>query len=190
MGKIKNGYKVIKNILNEDELNLLTNYTELYHRFNTKDFDIGGQNNNMDTCVYNDTTFESLLLSKQKRIEQEVGFKLFPTYVFWRMYTYGSILEKHTDRPSCEISCTITLYSDGNDWPIYLGGTPVILKPGDGVIYEGCDIEHWREQYLGDGQSQVFLHYVEANGKYKDHKYDKRRGIGYPPNIEALTIKN
>ena len=51
-------------------------------------------------------------------------------------------------------------------------GKKINLKPGDGVIYQGCEVEHWREPYEGDYHAQVFLHYVDANGKYADHKGD------------------
>lgn len=180
MGKIKNGYIVIKNILTKEERLLLEHYTSIQHRFNTKNFDGSGQSDNMDTCFYDDPTMESLLLSKVDLMERATNLKLFPTYSFWRMYSYGAHLEKHTDRNSCEISVTINIAGDKTKWPIYIGTSEVNLEPGDGVIYEGCEYEHWRDEYLGDGQAQVFLHYVDQNGPNKDWKYDKRIGIGYP----------
>jgi PKHD-type hydroxylase len=40
---------------------------------------------------------------------------------------------------------------------------------------------HWREKYTeGKWQAQVFLHYVDANGKYADWKYDKRNKLNLP----------
>jgi hypothetical protein len=57
-------------------------------------------------------------------------------------------------------------------------GKKVILQPGDMVIYRGCDIKHWRDPYDGNQQIQVFLHYVDVNGKYADHKFDKRPMLG------------
>jgi hypothetical protein len=53
-----------------------------------------------------------------------------------------------------------------------MDGKKVNLKPGDGVIYRGCEIEHWREAYEGDYHIQAFLHYVDANGKYANYKGD------------------
>ena len=87
--------------------------------------------------------------------------------------TTNKLLKKHKDRHSCEISVTVFIVSDGeHEWPIYMDGKKVNLTPGDGVIYRGCDIEHWREPYKGDYHMQVFLHYVDANGKYANHKGD------------------
>ena len=64
--------------------------------------------------------------------------------------------------------------NDNTEWPIFLGGDPIITKPGDAVIYLGCELEHWREPFTGDFQIQTFLHYVNKNGPNKEWKYDKR----------------
>ena len=56
------------------------------------------------------------------------------------------------------------------------------LEPGDGVIYRGCEVEHWREAFdapTGSWQTQVFLHYVDKNGPYGDFcKFDSRPALG------------
>ena len=71
--------------------------------------------------------------------------------------------------------------SCGEDWPIYMNGKPIILKPGDAAMYLGCEVEHWREEFMGDYQSQFFLHYVDKNGKNKEYALDSRPFIGAPP---------
>jgi hypothetical protein len=51
------------------------------------------------------------------------------------------------------------------------------LDDGDGVVYRGCDLDHWRETCEapeGWIMGQVFMHYVDANGPYSEYKYDKR----------------
>ena len=121
---------------------------------------------------------ESLMMSKLPLVQKESGLDLFPTYSFWRMYTKFASLEKHTDRPSCEISVTTQISSDGTEWPIYMDGKECIIKNGQAIIYLGMEIEHWREEFRGDYQAQCFLHYVNANGIYRDFKYDKRFNIG------------
>lgn len=43
------------------------------------------------------------------------------------------------------------------------------IKKGAGVFYRGCELIHWRDEYVeGDEQAQVFFHYVNANGPYRD----------------------
>jgi hypothetical protein len=100
-------------------------------------------------------------------MEKETGKKLLATYSYWRMYTKYSHLKKHKDRPSCEISVTVNVGSDGTDWPIIIEDNPIHLKTGDAAIYLGCELEHGREEFKGDWCAQTFLHYVDADGNNK-----------------------
>jgi len=166
-------YKKIKNFISKDEVELLTNYSIIKHRANTKDFDFE-QNPVGDTYLSYDAAAEALLFKKKLFMEKETGLELLPTYAFWRLYTYTADLKDHTDRPSCEISVTVMIGSDGTPWPIYMGDTPVELEPGDACIYLGCEINHRREEFQGDWHSQVFLHYVDKNGPHANKKFDGR----------------
>ncbi len=103
-------------------------------------------------------------------MEKMTGLKLFKTYSYMRIYKKGDILHIHTDRPACEVSMTLTLGFEGTkSWPIFLtdledDNHKVILEPGDGLLYLGCELLHWREKFKGTRQSQVFLHYVNMDG--------------------------
>jgi hypothetical protein len=59
-----------------------------------------------------------------------------------------------------------------------MGGVEILMEPGEAVIYLGCEVEHWREEFKGNWQSQVFLHYVDANGPYANSKFDGKKYIG------------
>lgn len=170
-------YKKIKNFLTKKESVLLGGYAELYHRHNNKEFE-DKQSNINDTAVYGDKLMDTLLCAKKKDLEKIVGKKLLPTYSYFRVYTKYAHLKKHTDRPSCEISVTINVASCGVKWPIFMDGTPIDLKPGDAAVYLGQKVEHERKEFLGDFQSQVFLHYVDANGPHKEYYRDKRGLFG------------
>jgi len=74
--------------------------------------------------------------------------------------------------------------SDNTPWPIYIEGTPLEMNPGDAVLYLGCDLEHWREEFKGDWHSQIFLHYVDANGPYKNYTNDQRDLTGSKENAK------
>lgn len=166
-------YKVIKNFLSEDQIKLFCIYCEIKHRLNLTSFDYN-QGKNGDTYIYGDPIMEALMLNKQKLIEKETGKKLLATYSYWRCYTKYAVLEKHIDRPSCEISTTVFIGGDTDDWPIYMDGKPMCLQRGDAAIYLGRDVPHYRDEFKGDHQFQAFLHYVDADGKYKDYYLDKR----------------
>ena len=116
-------------------------------------------------------------------MEFYTGFKLTPTYSYSRIYDRGAILGRHTDRPACEISVTVSIDSCKTfEWPIYLDGEKILLDPGDAVIYKGCDLWHWRDEFLGDWHHQCFLHYVNAEGPHKEWALDKRRILGQGEN--------
>ena len=136
---------------------------------------------------YANTAMETLLLKCQPGMEKATGLKLYPAYTYARIYKKGDELKRHKDRFSCEISTTMNL--GGDDWPIYLEpsgkenmkGTKVNLKPGDMLVYSGCDLEHWREPFQGDECIQVFLHYnnIETPGA-RDNMFDTRPHLGLP----------
>jgi len=169
MDKLKQDfkYKIIKNFLSESEIDLFSKYTKMRHRSNQNSFD-NKQSIIGDTYFYGDPIMESLLLCKRKLVEKESGLELLPTYAFWRMYTYLADLKAHKDRPSCEVSVTVMIDSDGTDWPIFMDGNKLELQKGDAALYLGCEVEHWREEFTGDWHSQTFLHYIDKNGPYKN----------------------
>lgn len=172
MDKLNNfKYDIIKNFLSKDEVKVYKEYAKIMHRENTGNFDLD-QNNNGDTAFYKDKLFNFLLEDKKKLIEDLTDYKLHSTYNYWRCYTFNAVLKKHKDRPSCEISATVQIDSDGTQWPIFINGEKIVLENGDALIYKGCDYEHWRDYFTGDYQIQVFLHYVDSNGKYANFKND------------------
>jgi hypothetical protein len=129
--------------------------------------------------IYGDPVMETLLMKVGFLMKDKTTLNLVPTYSYARMYEKGSILEKHKDRPSCEISTTLNL--GGDPWPIFIEEKKIDLKPGDMVIYAGCELEHWRNTFEGNLCGQVFLHYNHAEGKFaKSNLYDKRPMLGVP----------
>ena len=136
---------------------------------------------------YADIAMETLLLKCQPAMEKATGLKLYPAYTYARIYKKGDVLKRHIDRFSCEISTTMNL--GGDDWPIYLEpsgevgkkGIKVDLKPGDMLVYSGCELEHWREKFKGKECVQVFLHYNNRKTPgSKDNMFDKRPHLGLP----------
>jgi len=140
----------------------------------------------LSEAVHGAVIFDSLLEQLLPNFELASGKKLYPTYAYARLYAPGEELKIHTDRPSCEISATLTLGFEGDPWPIYMGdegganASKIMMDVGDAVLYRGCDKHHWREPYKeGKWQAQVFLHYVDANGPHAEWKYDKRPKLSH-----------
>jgi hypothetical protein len=167
-------YKTVKGFLTKDEIDILNIYCEIKHRTNQCNFDRSPQSDNFDTYFYGDPLMESIMLKKLSLMEKETGKKLLPTYSFWRMYTKFANLKKHKDRPSCEISVTVNIGSDGTKWPIFMEGTSIDLNEGDAIIYLGRELTHWREEFQGDWCAQTFLHYVDKEGENKNQFRDGR----------------
>ena len=123
------------------------------------------------------------------------GKDLLPTYDYLRIYREGDICRVHFDRPSCEHSLSLTLdYSDGAVWPLDVGQVhhaqpnPSVepdfgsepfwsmpMEVGDAVLYRGTNHRHGRITPNPNAWSaHLFLHWVERNGVYADHAFDKR----------------
>ena len=155
---------------------------------------------------YSDPAMETLLQYGLQGMRDITGLNLKPTYSYWRLYKTGDILKRHKDRPSCEVSTTLCLgYNNDNlkgrkkdwdkyDWPMWVDktggfgnkGIPVHMKPGDMIVYRGCEIEHWREPFLGANHAQVFLHYNNVDGPYGENcVYDGRPHLGLPPAFKS-----
>lgn len=125
---------------------------------------------------------ERVLLQLLPTIEGATGRALFPTYSYFRVYREGDTLQRHKDRPACEISVSLSLgYEGATDWPLWLEGTegPIAasLQPGDGVLYRGIELTHWREPFRGKSAAQVFLHYVDQAGPHAEWRFDKRKAL-------------
>jgi len=139
---------------------------------------------------YDDVLMSTLLVQTKKKIEENINIKLIETYTYTRLYTYGNELQRHKDRPSCDISGTMNL--GGDSWPIFVDptgkennpGIRIDLEPGDCLMYRGCEIEHWREKFYGESCGQVFLHYNDANQtKSKGIEFDGRPMLGLPNSV-------
>ena len=196
----KNKYTVIRKAVSKDLATFLANYfsmkkqvydTCIQARYISPYETLLGtygdnQVPNTYSC-YSDIAMETLLLKCQSVMEKETGLELYPAYTYARIYKKGDELKRHTDRFSCEISTTMNL--GGDDWPIYLEpsgkkgmkGVKVNLKPGDMLVYRGCELEHWREKFKGEECVQVFLHYNNRKTPgAEDNMFDKRIHLGLP----------
>ncbi len=135
--------------------------------------------------VFGDPAFDTLLPLLAKRMAQVVGVDLLPTYSFARTYLEGQELTRHSDRPECQYSVTVHLgSSDDKPWPVELsdltGAHQVVnLRPGDGLAYLGCELDHWRTPCPSKWYSQAFLHYVDESRS--NRIYDGRAALGLPP---------
>jgi hypothetical protein len=212
----ENKYVVIKNFLTPDIAHLFYTYclnrairadfmeTKAKEDYRPEwDGHFGDPQINTNSFVqYGDSLMDTLLITSAPKIQSYTGLSLVPNYTYWRLYQYGDELKRHSDRDSCEISITMCLgYNVANvdqsvypeyNWPMFVesseyeDGAPVHMTPGDMIIYRGCDIEHWREKFIGLNHAQVFMHYNDKNGPFNNY-LDGRPIVGIPKKFQAVS---
>jgi len=196
----KQNYMVIKNLASKELSNFLFNYfcmkrvvaktlfEERYLSPYAEEWGIWTDPQVLNTyCNYGDVAMETLLEKTRPDIEKHTGLELVPMYSFARLYKKGDVLERHKDRFSCQVS--VTIFLGGDSWPIYLEpsgklnkkGIEINLQQGDALLYAGCKVEHWREEFQGENCGQVFLHYNTPKVAQKNNNlFDSRPHLGLP----------
>tara|TARA_B110000285_G_C15141573_1_gene631078 strand:+ start:4362 stop:5009 length:648 start_codon:yes stop_codon:yes gene_type:complete len=199
----ENNYLVVKDFLHPDVQMLCYQYCVT--RVQQKDFKFtysqelydnhwdgfwGDHQAPQSYSMYGDVLMDSILQLTTPKMSELTGMDLTPQYSYWRFYEKGEELLRHKDRQSCEISMTISLgrnyanIEDKYSWPIFIQDNnnkeiPVHLNDGDMLIYKGCELDHWREPLKGNHHAQLFLHYNDKNGSYKQ-QIDGRPTFGLP----------
>ena len=133
-----------------------------------EEFDDGHSPGNFS--AYKDSVMQFLHARLWPRMEEITGLTLLPTYVYFRVYRPGAILEPHKDRQACEVSGSLLVGTNQDEpWPLFIEGQPIVQRPGEIAVYRGCEVEHWREPMTGPDDAfhvQLFVHYVDADGPY------------------------
>ena len=210
----KNGYLVIKDLWNPDEL---------YHPLPEVRGQLNYWGKKLDQVNYTEVEqqvegslarywhpqYRQIHTGIRLKLEEALGRKLYNTYYYDRYYFPGQELTSHADRDACEISVTVHISTNlSTPWPIWIK-TPdtyadekkmqilvpgenrsVILKPGDGMVYKGCERPHWRDpmpteyertwygrkkEKEGLYYHQIFFHYVLQDGQRAHCAWDKSK---------------
>ena len=136
-----------------------------------------------------DAALDAVLEWIRPEVSRLVGFDLAPTYSYTRQYAKGEVLTRHTDRDACEISVTASIQIPKGAGPSVvhlkpptLDETKVEMFEGDGCVYAGTEVEHWRERFRVGGYIQLFLHFVAKHGRnYPRLTFDGRQCLGAAP---------
>ncbi|MFL6760459.1 MAG: hypothetical protein ACJ8FR_10890 [Sphingomonas sp.] len=134
------------------------------------------------------------------RVTQVAGCELMPSYAYFRIYQQGDICRVHSDRPACEHSLSLTVeLGDNIPWALSMEKrrldqplaaidqdfgdeeySALPMSAGDALMYRGVNYRHGRlEPNPNSWSAHLFLHWVDANGPYADHAFDR-------PQIEAV----
>jgi hypothetical protein len=197
---LKNGYAIIENLCDSKELYCPVpkergqiNYYGSLDRFKYElnEIQVPGSFARYSHPRYGEI-HSRIRLILQDILQEE----LYNTYYYDRFYFNGQRLVRHTDRDACEISVTVQVSSNFLfSWALGLKNLSgeeiaVNLKDGWGMVYMGCDVEHWRDplpsRYNRFGRfmnklirkkddsywHQIFFHYVRANGRRAHFAFD------------------
>ena len=216
----KNGYFVVKDLWDQEELyhpvpelrGQLTYWDKDPTHFNHIPVE-----NQVEGSVarYWHPQYRQIHSGVRKKLEKILGRKLYNTYYYDRYYFPRQALANHADRDACEISVTVhistNLPDNEKDWEVHIK-TPdmyvdkaktavlvpgekrsVVLNPGDGMVYKGCERPHWRDpmpgtpigkkskKLFGKKQQQeqyyhqIFFHYVLQDGQRAHCAWDRSR---------------
>ena len=186
----KNGYLVIKNLWDSQELyrpvpqerGLINYWGKKLDQFTYQELEMQVEGS---LACYWHPQYRSIHYGVRLKLEKVLGRKLYNTYYYDRFYFPGQELTRHADRDACEISVTVHISSNLQEpWPIWIK-TPdtyadkkktlitqrgenrsVILNTGDGMIYKGCERPHWREPMPTEYKRTWYGKRVEKEGLY------------------------
>jgi len=186
------GAFVCKDILTKEMAQFLTHAMLRKYQMQGRDGD--SQVSNALAIIDHDFFLETVHESIWPKLEIILEEELLPTYTYARLYSNEDELKNHTDRPSCDISITVQLgRSHHYAWPIYAGDQRFDLAEGDGVIYLGCDVPHWRKVCQGPNDyysGQAFFHFVRKNGVYANHANDQIKKKNVERTISTFYVRN
>ena len=170
--------KLLKNLITKEEAENLSNHA--LKRLDTGELKPDPMCIN-SPAAYNDPEINKIHKNIQSVLEETTGKTLLRTYTYFRCYDKDDVLFPHIDHEACEISVTLQFWSKDNiPWPIYTSKhrpddiwnalnmrEPIswLLNTGDGLLYPGMDVTHFRLPRTGGPLMQAFLHYVDADGR-------------------------
>jgi hypothetical protein len=112
--------------------------------------------------------FQQQLTSVISEIAEE---KVKPSFSFFASYRSGSDLKPHRDREQCHYALTVLLDHNQDEdhlssWPIYVQppgepeAIPIKLGLGDGLLYFGKEVLHYRPPLVKGYSTHWFLFWV------------------------------
>lgn len=147
-----------------------------------------------------DAGLDAVLEWIRPEVSRLVGFDVVPTFSYTRQYAKGEVLARHTDRAACEVSVTLSIHIPKGAGPsvVYLKApkfkeTKVEMFEGDGCIYAGAEVGHWRKRFRCGGYIQLFLHFIAKSSRnYPKLMFDGRECLGAPFEKRRLrrTVKS
>ena len=141
-----------------------------YRRLETEGYLLGGDERRRGApLLYDEPLLRFLAGGLVPVVSRVTGSRPRATFTYLRVYDPGAILGTHRDQPSCRWNVDLVVGGEPrperrNAWPLWLDGRrgpePVRLGLGDGLLYRGDRLQHWRHaQPPGHTTVLASLHY-------------------------------
>ena len=185
----KNGYVLLKDVISQD-LNLYLNYFSGAYRNDLKTV------TNMFWPVVNEypkemyaPAFTELLFYIFKPlIEQITSKKLSPTFSNFKIIGPENEIFPHLSTPQCEYTAILTIkkksekdYLVGVENVVQSSNDSYNINENELLVFKGDEVMYYAEK-VPDSEEiiQIYLHFVDSNGKYSELKYNNRQGMTAP----------
>lgn len=163
------GFVIVKNFLDRFQIEKCHDIIMEKHEKGLLQYE-KGDNHYGESYGGTDLFFDNLLQEKLIEIQNLVSFPIKPECSYSRIYRNGGKLEPHVDRPTLDITASISLKTNLDDeWPICiedLSGNIRCVKifEGDAIIFLGNKMKHWRHPLICKSHqytTKLFLHWVK-----------------------------
>ena len=165
-------YVVLRGLISASELDPFTSYVRALR---TEGYLQRGDEQVAQRWVrHNDPVMRALHTSLVPLISGITSVAFGPcvnSYSYLATYLQGASLPRHVDRPQCRWNMSLVLGHRGGErsdapWPIFVetpeGAQEICLQPGDGLLYSGSELPHWREPLTHASEvSACFFHFVD-----------------------------
>jgi len=145
-----------------------------YYRYHTRigSFALGDEQTSRRFVAYDEPVTRYFHRQLARTVSDMVRRVVVPSYSYLAFYQGGAVLDPHTDRDACEYTLSVCIDATPDPhtygaWPLQLmtADGPVALTQGvgDGLLFRGRELTHWRER-LPEGytSSSILFHFVDA----------------------------
>jgi hypothetical protein len=127
---------------------------EYYRRLEAEGYVLGGDRGRSGAPVLYDEPLLCFLGGQLASVVRQVTEERAPwTFSFLRVYEPGDFIASHRDTPVCRWNIDLIVGGEPaperrGAWPLWVegrgGARPIRLGLGDGLLYRGADVRHWR----------------------------------------------
>jgi hypothetical protein len=163
------GYVSVLDLLHPFHVGALRRYYR--YRTRTGAFMLGDTQTPDRYVAHNESVSRFFHFQLRHMVSDVAGGLVRPSYCYLAAYQNGADLPRHVDREQCEYSITLCLDATPepmgqSPWPIELqtseGELRIWQSIGDGLVYRGRYLPHWRERLPDDCTATALLwHYVD-----------------------------